>query len=225
MCRQPFVNVVRLEEQMADEVGKTTLAPPVLAWLLERVARSDGQRDMERSHQLRSLDAGIASHETQSDALTKMRMKSLITDEDFLKQRDELQRTLLMLKQRQDKIQQSGDWIEPATRFILFCSRAAEYFRRAPATLRRDIVSTVGSNLTIVDRIFSFEAAKPFRLWDSGPTYSEMCTFLEDVRTLASSHDPVFEAILAKIKTIEEGLMESETSGQHKAAPGSFSLL
>ena len=175
MCRQPFLSAELLEQQMLRQLSDVVLAPEILSWLLERIERVDREHVGEASRQLLSLEECIAAQEAQLDALTKLCLKSLITDEEFVRQRAELQKNTLAMTQRREKMRASGNWIEPATRFILFCSRAADYFALADASFRRVIVSTVGSNLQLLDGIFSLQAAKPFRRWSVTPTDSEMC--------------------------------------------------
>jgi hypothetical protein len=78
---------------------------------------------------------------------------------------------------------------------------------------RRLIVNLVGSNLVLADRKLTIDAQKPFRRWSETSTYSELCAFVEDIRTLLLQQKPETVQMIA---AIQELLPEATT--ERKAA-------
>lgn len=103
-------------------------------------------------------------------------------DEEFIRQRLPLDQARLGLIERSQAAIATTDWIEPTREVILFCSRAADYFRDSRRAIRRLTLETVGSNPLLAGKVFSIEAKKPFVVWPDKPAVSEMWTLADSNR-------------------------------------------
>lgn len=210
-CREPYLNATNLEEQMAKAVGEIELHPDAKVWMVQRLGRLAASRVRERELQKLSRDESIASTEKQLTGLTRLHLRGLITEEEFLQQRTALQRDHASMVQRKVKADGHGNWIEPCHELVDFSIRAADYFRSAPPTIRRLILTTVGSHPTLGAGILNVEARKPFRKWSPVPTHSEMCTFLQDVRTFSCERRQELDQILENIRCIKTSVAQADT--------------
>jgi DNA invertase Pin-like site-specific DNA recombinase len=209
-CREPYVQAPDLTGQIARAIDLIVLNPRAKDWLLDRLERFEAGKMAERDAQTASLNRGIATTEAELRTLTQLRLREMITDDDFVRERTSLEQMRLTLIQRRDAMAESRGWIEPAREVIEFSNRAADYFQGARPHIQRLIVETVGSNPMLVAKTFSMEAKKPFQRWAPRPSVSSMCTFLEALRTSYQSRGPAYLGVLANVRRIEAAMKEPE---------------
>ncbi len=163
-CRQPVVPVSKLEEQLAAFLGRTEVPERFLAWGLSMCERMAGDEAQAVTASRRSLEDAHASTLKQLDNVTKLRVRDLLGDEEFLREREALERERLRLEQAL-KGATLGSWFEPGTTVISFSAAAVSTFLDSEDRERRFIVGTVGSNPLVRDRKLSIHAEKPYREW------------------------------------------------------------
>jgi hypothetical protein len=73
---------------------------------------------------------------------------------------------------------------EPAKEFISFNETLASRFSEANTQTKRLILTIVGSNLSLKDKMLNIDARKPFRRWPKTKDSSTMRAFMRDVTTL-----------------------------------------
>lgn len=201
-CEQGSVEARDLEDQAAVFLRSITIGKSVYGALIERLRRPMKSQVKLKDAERASVSAGLAASEKELTELTKIRVKGLIDDKEFVDQRRVLERTRAVLQERAETLRRHADWLEPCEVLAKFCSEAAEYFERASPRIKRLIVQTVGSNPTLLDKKLSIEARKPFRRWSETPNIPELCTFVKDSRTLAETQDPEFLQIISNIREI-----------------------
>jgi len=201
-CGQPYASLADLERQIAEFLEGITISEPVHRWLLatlERVAENEAEtRGLHRS----SLEQAQADVGRQLENLTKLRLRDLITDEEFTKQRQELERERLRIAQGLDGLGNPGSWFEPARLFVSFSNQAARRFKAGDLHAKRLILGITGSNLVLTDETLSIEAKKPFRRWTGTASHSDLWAAVKDVRTLYFSQDPAFLEMIDKIEQL-----------------------
>jgi site-specific DNA recombinase len=109
-----------------------------------------------------ALEAGINRIDHEQIVLTGLRLRELIDDDEFTKQRADFTTRRFALTYRKDSLREPGEWIEPSEMFVSFCNKAVDCFQRGDTTQKRLILKTVGSNLFLRDKKLSIEARKPF---------------------------------------------------------------
>ena len=116
------------------------------------------------------------------DKLTKLCYRGLITEEEFIRQRNELTEERKTLTNRLDRLSDER-WFELSRNLFLFSNRAKFWLVHGDQAEKRLILSTVGSNLTLKDKLLSIEAKKPFNILREQRSFSDLCTTVSDVRT------------------------------------------
>jgi hypothetical protein len=71
----------------------------------------------------------LASSQRELDNLTKLRLQEFITDEEYVRQRQQLERERLRLAQALERPGSSGSWFEPARTVVSLSNQAAPCFR------------------------------------------------------------------------------------------------
>ena len=88
-----------------------------------------------------------------------------VSDDEFRSQREDLDTVRLALIQQRKQLANRLDWLEPCRAFLSFSQLAVSCFRDGDPSLKRLIVKTLGSNLTLNDGILTVQANNPFRVW------------------------------------------------------------
>ncbi|MGH7593133.1 MAG: recombinase family protein [Gemmatimonadales bacterium] len=201
-CPEGYVRKEHVEAQIVAFLSTLRIAPHVHAWLNEVLSEQPGTRAIEREKQRESAEANVRTLDRELETLTDLRVRSLLSDDEFTRKRLELTTARLNVVQQVGLLQEAPDWIEPLRTLVSFSDKAVEYFSSGDDAQKRLILKTTSSNPTIKDRIVSIEARRPFVIWGSQPTKSEMCTFAHDVRTLVETSDEEFSDIVASIRRI-----------------------
>jgi len=149
-----------------------------------------------------SVRAATNTVDRELSTLTGLRVRDLVTDEEYLARRNDLSMRRLTLVQSLDRLQESVEWIEPLELFVSFCNRATKCFLRGDLIQKRLILETVGSNLFLKDGKVSIRARKPFIQMGHNTPNFELCTTVHDVRTFLQTQDEGFAKVLQNIKTI-----------------------
>jgi hypothetical protein len=186
-CEEPYVQVSELERQIVEFLREIAIPDKFHDWLvakLDRVAKRN--RNASAAKQL-SLEQARAGVEKELDNLTKLRIRDLLTDDEYLKQRQELERKQIQISQNVTAADQSDGRFEPARVLVSFSNRAASWFAAGDLRAKRLILFIVGLNPTLKDKKLSIDARKPFRRWTMTVSFSELSSFVKDVRTLADA--------------------------------------
>ncbi len=211
LCRQPYVVLADLERDIEAFLNSLSIGDECLKALRQSFAEYSRRTKPDMDAERRSVNAGIDACSTELEELTRLRIRHLVSDENFLKHHSELERNRLALLQRREKLSQEAEGLEPDDLLGEFLNRATDYFRSGDVSLKRLILETTGSNFQLKDRILSIEARKPFVRWSQPTQVSELCGFVKDVRTLTALRDRDFIEILENIQTINAKVLANST--------------
>ncbi len=127
-----------------------------------------------RGVQRHGLEQARLSAVHELDNLTRLRLRDLVTDEEFVRQRAELDRRQLQLDQSIARVEEATAWFEPAQKLVSFNERAVSWFRSGDAPRKRLIVQITGLNPRLQNRLLSIEPRKPFRRWSRDESDSDL---------------------------------------------------
>jgi len=187
-CHQPCLQESKVENKLVQFLSE--IAPPdsLHEWALKHLDLLAKDRTSRAAAEKKSLEQALQATRKQLDNLTSLRVRDLISDEEFLRQREALEREELKLIQQQEAGNQA-DWFEPLDLVLSFNKSAVSRFEARDPRKQRTIIAITGSNLVLKDRELTIDARKPFRRWPKKPTVSQMCAFLSDVRTYLTGPD------------------------------------
>ncbi len=164
-CRQPSIELTELERQIVGFLEDLTIAEKVHSVVVARLNDLRGHQDMEATARKRSLETALHGKAAELSELTGLRLRNLITDDEFLHKRQELQQEQLRQTQQLSRICTEATRFEPFEDVILFSNKAAFWFTHGDDQSKKLVLETVGSNLSLKDKILNIEAKKPFRGW------------------------------------------------------------
>jgi hypothetical protein len=125
----------------------------------------------------------------QIENLTKLRVRDLIADAEFVRERETLQHERSRLAQRLSADERPDDWIEPARMLALFSHRAVSWFSGGNLEVKRLVVSVAGLNPTLAGRQLNIDAKKPFVRRTNTTRIPLGWSLVKDVRTRWRAHD------------------------------------
>ena len=188
-CAEPCIELRLLEQQIETFLQSLTIDRTVEAWVLEEMELRAERFKREEKARRRSLEISLADTETQLTELTGLRLRNLVTDAEFVAQRQALQQERLRLSGKIAEIDGGADTFEPFGEVISFSNRAAGWFSCGDDESKRLILETVGSNLSLTARMLNVEARKPFASLTKSKTLPYQLGVGDDVRTNNTKHD------------------------------------
>ena len=201
-CAQPYISRKTLEDQIDAFVESVTAPTELHEWAMRLLDQKASARGATVQSQLASLDADLATLERNAKSLVDMRVRELISDEDFVGRRRELDLARIQLAQHREAASRTQTWFEPARLLISFSARAADIVRHGEPRRRRLVLEVLGSNPLLSGKKLFVEARKPFRRYSRPANFSDLRATVYEVRTLVSRGDPAFAEMLEKMREV-----------------------
>jgi len=180
-CRQRSVTAAFLDDRFRAFLADLTVHPQVRDWATR--LRRQNSRPSEVASQTDSIERADLQVAVQLDNLTKLRIRGLIADDEFCRERQSLERERLRLTQSRHALQRDVVAFEPLAALESFSSRAASWLDEGSTDMKRLIVSAACSNLVLRDQVLNVSVALPFVRRADPATVSELCPGVNDIRT------------------------------------------
>ncbi len=204
-CDEPSVQVSELERQIVEFLREITIPERFRQWAVAKLSRISGSQKSAAATHRTSLEQAQASVDRKLDNLTKLRIRDLVNDDEYLKQRQELERERIKISQSLGIANQAQDRFEPAQMLISFSKSAVSWFEAGDLVTKRLILAVVGSNPLLTGKKLRIDARKPFRRWTSPGEFSQMSRFMEEVTTLSKEEwAPILDGIRSVAQRVEE---------------------
>jgi site-specific DNA recombinase len=146
------ISDTELEEQIERELSKLTIIPEFRSWALETLGREHEKEVTKRSSIYRSLQEAANQTQSQIDNLTRMRVRDLIDDEQYIKEHDLLKAQLAKTNEELAKTENRAErWLELTEDVFDFATYAHSAFLNGTLQTKREIMTALGSNPTIIN--------------------------------------------------------------------------
>lgn len=162
-CRQPSIEARALDRQVDDFLDRITIPQSVTDWLREHMQSAQQGIADARHAVTQKLAAQVESVKRQLSNLTDLRVRELVSDNEFEAKRETLQRELGKTEERAAEAENNKSTFEPLLILQILCNRARFWFTQADDATKRGILKILCSNPTLTDKKALFEAKKPFR--------------------------------------------------------------
>lgn len=163
-CSQrKYLNELELELQIKEELGGFMILPEFREWALDVLNERNDVEIEDRSKVYKMLQKSHNQKQDELDELTKMRYRRLIDDEQFLKEKESLQKDLANLKEQLTKTETRAEkWIELTEKTFNFATYALTWFNEGTPDQKKEIVTALCSNPIIKDQKLLIEANEWF---------------------------------------------------------------
>lgn len=182
-CREPSLEATKLEAQIVEFLRSLTIDPGIGEWLMKSFDLLDDQLKAEAAARRKMVEQALASVQAQLRELTGLRLRLLLTDEEFIAQREDLRRQERGFAENAAITVDSDDCIKPFRDAISFCNQAADWFCAASDEAKALILKIVASNPTMAAGKLSIQAAKPFLVMSNFANFPHLLADVDDVQT------------------------------------------
>lgn len=158
-CSQKGVPMEDLELQIEQELEKYTILPEFLQWALEALNKKNDSEIQTRSSIYETQHKAISQAQNELDELTRMRYRQLIDDGAFLKEKENLQKTIAQMQSRLRETESRAErWLELTEKTFTFATYARKEFLLGGLERKKEILKTLGKTATIIDGKLTIEA-------------------------------------------------------------------
>ena len=150
-CSQKkVVTAEDLEQQFRDIITSITLRSDFKERILQVLNKYNDKELHTRSNVYELQMESLMQTQRELDNLTKMHYKELITEQEYLNQRNELVTKIRQLKERiKETEQRAFNWLKITERLFTFATHAYEHFTIGNISTKRDILRALGQNYVL----------------------------------------------------------------------------
>lgn len=201
-CRQPVISAQKLEEQILQFLKEVSLPDKLHRWAITHLEKEHHRKNKVQETARISLSQTINRIGPQLENLTSLRLRDLVTDEEYQKARASLLQERQKLLQIREGNKEVGVWFELTQLLISFSNILVSRFIEGDLSTKRLVLEIVSSNRVLTDKKLSIQARKPFRVLGESRQNPSLCTTLKEVRTLIETGDSEMQSIIAGIRKL-----------------------
>ena len=160
-CTQGSVEVGELKKQIAKEINSIEIPPEfhsfAMKWFISENEKEVSSQRVVLGANQKAYNASVA----KLSRLTDMRASGEIEQEEFIKKQAQYLAEKNKFKKLLDGTDNRVDqWNQTSNEMLTFIEHAQERFNNGTLQTKRSILSTLGSNLIIKDKIISIDMEK-----------------------------------------------------------------
>lgn len=162
-CSQGSIRLEDLEMQFDLLLSRIQISENFKNWAISYLGEL-ADKEVENREELRtSVKKQYDECVKSIDNLINLMIRGkTLTDEEFKSQKDSLMTRKAELKERLDVLDSRVDkWVELSEKTFNFASNARYWFEHGSTQEKREILASLGSNLTLKDKIISITLDKP----------------------------------------------------------------
>lgn len=168
-CSQKYIELKELERQIAEKVGSIEINDIFMEWAIDEINRENTQDQDFENNRLQSLQKTHSDCQQKLANLLALKISPsntdghILSDERFNEENKKLEEELESLTKQLDNfnkqiIQRSKEVVDKFN----FASHAKERFDIGDIATKRQILTDLGSNFTLMDKILSIELPEIF---------------------------------------------------------------
>jgi len=168
-CPERYIEAKALESQIIEYLKKIQIPESLFDWTMKYLKEDAESNQQSRKDIIATLEKSYQGTQKQIENLTRMRLRELLTDEEYLKEKESLLKEQHNLETRLIEAREGGSsWYEAALKVFEFSHQAVSWFQKGSMEDKRIILDAIGSNLTLKDKRLLILAKKPFQIISEG---------------------------------------------------------
>ena len=168
-CTQRSIEAKELERQIDAYLSRIEISPRFRDWAIKYLHEIYDQEVLDRNAAIQNQQKAYQDCLKRIDNLVKLKTSpqntdgSLLSDEEYGKQRFQLLKEKARLEELlQDTGHRVEHWVELAEKTFEFACSAREWFAKGDLKVKKEILTAIGSNLTLKGKNLFIEAKNPF---------------------------------------------------------------
>ena len=164
-CSQRYIEVGELEKQIDEQLSHIQIPETLKEWALVWLNKTNDSEVDERQKVLNSVQSAYKAAQEDIDELGRMRMRKLVEDDEYLRQKAKLLKERNALKKNLADVEQRADkWLSYAEETFNFACYARFWFDKGDSREKRIIFSKLGSNFLLKDRKLYLDKKKQYMI-------------------------------------------------------------
>lgn len=162
-CTQKYIQEPELTGQIVSFINSLSIDKDILDIALSIIDRQRDSIISKNGAVISSLQNRISKADQSLAELLTIKLRKLLSDEDFLSKKAELERELNHLGNQLANTKRNPNYVsEKSVEVFEVVSTMKTKFQNGSKRKRRSILSQVGSNLNLTDKKLLIEAKEPF---------------------------------------------------------------
>ena len=206
-CTERSVEQAELTRQFAAFLASIGLRAGVAAWVRDRLNAEQAQVAATADKITASLGAAKTEITRQLKELTLLRLRRMVDDDEFVRERQRLEADRQSLENAPDPT--SGKRLFELLDIVeRISNQAVKWFAKAPPSKKQKMLKILCSNPVLAGKKLSVEAAKPFIIRSDLDDGVHLRAVVDDVRTFTREGKQLLARLkeLEKLGTVEETL-------------------
>lgn len=155
-CTQKTLREDNLEEQIVNVLDKINIPKEFHEWAMKYLKEEHEKEQEDRGSILKSQQKALDDCVKKLDVIFDMRLNGEISPQEYSKKKENLVNEQLRLEELlADTNNRVRSWLTTADKLFSFAETAKQRFENGDMQTKKDILSCLGSNLTLKDRILS----------------------------------------------------------------------
>jgi len=164
-CSQKYVREEVLTEQVKNFLQKVFLSSQDTDKVLCELNKDEQKAKVENKDILQNLKSELSETETKLDKLLSAYLDEVISEEEYLAQKQKMLDQRVELKEKIREIENgSVSWLEPARAWVKSLNQAENLIKSGDKAEMTTFLKQIGSNHILFDKSFSFSPKKPFQI-------------------------------------------------------------
>ena len=160
-CRQGSIEVGEFKKQVIDEIDSIEIPPEFHSFAMKWFRAENAREGVEQQVVLGSQEKAYNAIVAKLSALLDMRAAGEITPEAFAQKQTQYLAEKHEFKKRLDQTDDRvNQWNRTGDEMLTFIEQAKDRFKNGTLQTKRTILSTLGSNLLLKDKILSIDTEK-----------------------------------------------------------------
>jgi len=181
-CRQKYIREKELKKQILEILNKIEIPPEFHDWAMEQLQAETKQEAEDRNKILANQQKAYNDCLKEIDGVISMRAKGELDETNYKRKMDSLAKEKVRLKELlNDTDNRVNKWMEKAEAIFAFARDAKKEFEKDEPEKQKVILSNLGSNLLLRDKILTISIEKP--LIPMGKVAQEVKAIHNKVRT------------------------------------------
>lgn len=168
-CLQKCLSGQELEKQIDQYLACIQISEKFKEWAIKYLHELHAKESVARNDIIESQQKAYSECVQQIDNLVQLKTSSGNADGSQLSDAEYGQRRVKLLKEKaalEELLQDTGhrieQWVQLSEQTFEFACTARTRFAKGDSKTKKEILATIGSNLTLKDKKLSIEARKPF---------------------------------------------------------------
>ncbi len=159
--QKKYTPLSKIEEEIDEEISKFTILPKFKELALDIIRRNHKLEVKDRNAIYRNQQSTREQVQARLDKLVDMRTRELLTDDEYLEQKNRLRLELDSIHvDINETDRRARDWVKLTEKAFEFATTAKEAFSNGDSKVKRDILMTMGERLILLDQRLYIEPSE-----------------------------------------------------------------